>query len=634
MRRQHLAVVWAVSGLGACLGLGLSVVRPFSLRDVQQLNSSFQEWDAYPPCNPLGNRGNANRTLELYFSGLAYAHPFSLSDFDQSGSWLYCFKTVIFTSAGLQEEQDLWHDDMETPGWNAGSNLQFYRRARSETLMYYMDAGATPRQAYWLEQLEDEAELNQPFSVVGGEHAYASSWIASESTRHHLGRNAVYNTSSALVVLAVRMARLLEVEYATVLWESFEVSLSAFQHTPGLDFLEAYHNTPLIVSCENAVVVLDLKLEEVAVTNGGHLRLGGLNVTLVVQGADLSEDLPQLSGFARVVPAPASLDFCTIAQSSVDTTYFAVSSVNDGLRNAEVPFYGPDLYSLVPLLFAVEKESPMCTNVCQDQLARLRQLWPGQTRAYDISRAIFRTNLTRLICNHNSWESLTFDKARPDAALILGFIDNQAMGNPVQEYELVLNNHNQEPEGWTSNWYWQSNDDLLCRLQVRPEETCKCRWPFTWNRRVYNTGECAFGGGLTEPWCLSRSVGSAAHPLYVKPADWIPCVATASAFKQVQDAEAPVPAKNASEAMSVNISSLKPTSSARTSWSALYVLLIVPFGLLLWALNRNVNSAQEDARDDSTTPLLLLAGDGTPQPERQTGLLERIQSRFVLQSDI
>lgn len=468
----------------SCSGLGLSVVRPFTAQDVHLLNASFQEWDKFPPCL-LPNTSNATqpqRTLELYFSGPAYAQPFSAATFFVDKPWRRCFESIKTNSAGLQPGQ------LETsPHLFAGGNMQFYRRAAAADVFLYMSARSVPAKPGWLGVLESEVLRQKPFSVLGARHVYASRWVATESVRNHLGPDSVYNTSATLIRHAVLMAEPLEFEPPESHWEPFERTLSRLRGSSShIDGAERYGVSDAMSNRDGAVAVYD----NASVVYGETLMVRAANqldVTLVITGINFEKDVgnqPQtVAGFGTVVHVSTNVLFCNIV-SVIQTSLFVIAAIDSwpNYRNMIVPV----LESGAVLNFYKNWTGCRSNNYCF--------LKEGAVYYSDVAAKVCRDSAPPV--TRDSYFDYAFSGFNVSQPQRSHFWANGMMAVNAELYA----------------WPYRPQPFGLIRTA-----RFNCRWPFWWEGVRYIQGECAFGGGPLGYWCPTQGAHNRVYN------DWEPC---------------------------------------------------------------------------------------------------------------
>jgi hypothetical protein len=427
MKAEWLVLFFVVP---ACSGHGVSVVRPFSAADVWALNESFKTWSDHPPCD-LSLCQAGNRMLELYFLGPASLHPFSSSRCsNETERWSCCFEEVRCTST----------DD-------AAAGV-VKRLAAPGELVYYMDTAAQPLKEGWLSVLEADLSDRQPVSVYGAEHAYAALWVAEDARRRAVGMSSVYNTSSTLLQMVVKL-QTPDADVPDV--------LSRLQQLYGSTMPEEYTITPLMAEFDGAVATTSNPHYTAAAVSHGGLVVpsGGEEVTVLVRGLSVEKPPPVVAGVHAVSGVPADATACSVDVDKLTSAFFAIASAVDA-RAVEVPFA------------AIEEPLMVFRQAANDSVR------------YDEKRTVYDAARVAAWCATGPLD---------DSAAAYVAWANVTGGVDADLFEL--------PE-----WIEAERRAPACRLASAPSD-CPCQWPFEWSGKVYQQGQCAFGGGPTGFWCMT-----------------------------------------------------------------------------------------------------------------------------------
>lgn len=334
-----------------------------------------------------------------------------------------------------------------------------------DEVFLYMDASTAPKRPGWLDELEGAAEASAPLSVLGGQHERSALWVADDAFRNHLGRNAIYNTSSALVRFGVSSE-----EPAL----SFDVALARDQASYGSTFPEAYVANSAVGYCDDAVVFLS-ELDAVseidaspAIVSGGIPAIAGHDVSLLLQGLSVEAAPPAVPGFVKVIAVALNVTACDVA-GRAPTRYFVM------LPAANL---NPDERVRVP--FEPQTGLPYAFEGFPD-------------------RVVYEKTVVSEWC-----------AASPSALTAPAYVDHLK--------HVQVSNVMPQAAAWTLPPWPVKFRPARCQGGAE----CPCRWPFAWNGRKFELGQCAAGGGPDDLWCpVPRAVSSTS----LAPAafDWASC---------------------------------------------------------------------------------------------------------------
>jgi len=201
----------------------LAILRPFSRLDVKALSHSFDEWDAFLPCD-ISKRIeytvdppvlvdvflSYSQTFESYKPAIDHVRSIIdgfAANYNASG-WEQCIRSIKRIECDIDPQMDIYavHEAHTNRMWVHGPNQQFVKSMDMilggefghYDAVFVMESDVSPVRQYWLDSLLEDAERD-PFMILGSKYL-GDSWNEFRSSlplslQHHMNGNAVYNAT-------------------------------------------------------------------------------------------------------------------------------------------------------------------------------------------------------------------------------------------------------------------------------------------------------------------------------------------------------------------------------------------------------------------------------------------------------
>ena len=391
----------------------LDVVRPFHIREVQALITSFEKWVLYPPCD-VSKVQMHGRTLTLWSSSFLSREDTEevAQKIKNDNTWHECFTFVIFDSPDLTPEEDVYNDDQNSLTWNAGPNIQFYeyiaRHKYAQRPFVLVEPDTYPTQFGWLELLEKETNARSPFAIMGTTYN-GHKWDAIKNyipleLLTHLNGNAIYNLSSPLLQITRE-----NYDRGSFLYSghnSYDVQFA--KEVIFRQMQDQYIETPLIQNFAGSYVKSS-EISPKAVLIHGLPNIEAWPVDteplslLVSQIADkpLNETKFKDIGIYQTIRTNITEEaLCTDAVDSIKTNWFlwVPSDVGPPPSEIETSLHHENSSQVVPLAEYTHHDSHFCGPPCREKIYTARKLFPSADRHYESNYIAYSKRLVKNAC--------------------------------------------------------------------------------------------------------------------------------------------------------------------------------------------------------------------------------------------